>query len=77
MEDWFLFLTNAGNTQAHSIPILTIWHLWKKRNDKVFNARRNTELGVLASIKDEFADWCSAQRGAHRLQGVATNTMSN
>jgi hypothetical protein len=56
LEDWFLFLTARGNKEAHSLAILTAWHIWKERNARVFNSRRSTELMVVTRIKDELED---------------------
>jgi hypothetical protein len=77
MEEWFLALTARGKKEAHSLAILTTWHIWKEMNARIFDAKRGTEQGVLMRIKDELADWCSARRGVLRLQRVVPNNMSN
>jgi hypothetical protein len=77
LEDWFLVLTARGNKEAHSLAILTAWHIWKERNARVFNFRRSTELMVVTRIKDELEDWFSARREIYRQRRIASNIMSN
>lgn len=56
IEEWFIALTAGGTKEAHSIAILTLWHIWKERNVRVFNMTRSTEQAVLTRIQDELAD---------------------
>jgi len=53
MEEWFMAITNDGTKAAHSLAILTTWHIWKERNARVFNGNRGAEQ---TRIKDECAD---------------------
>jgi hypothetical protein len=75
IEDWFHVMIIGGNKDTHSISILTLWHIWKERNARVFNRTRNSEQVVLTRIKDEFANWVSARRGNHPWIDIAS--MSN
>jgi hypothetical protein len=77
MEEWFIALTAGGTKEAHSVAILTLWHIWKERNARVFNIARSTEQAVLTRIKDELSDWASARRGVLSSQRIAPNNMSN
>jgi len=44
LEEWFMAMTEVGTKAAHSIAILSLWHIWKERNARVFNDSRCTEL---------------------------------
>jgi hypothetical protein len=37
MEEWFMVMMEGGTRDAHSLAILTLWHIWKERNVRVFN----------------------------------------
>jgi hypothetical protein len=56
MEEWFMAVTREGTKAAHSIAILTLRHIWKERNARVFNGTRCAEQTVLARIRDECSD---------------------
>jgi hypothetical protein len=52
MEDWFMAMTAGGNKEAHSLAILTVWHIWKERNARVFNKSSSGEQSVFTRIKE-------------------------
>jgi hypothetical protein len=53
MEDWFMAMTAGGNKEAHSLDILTVWHIWKERNARVFKESSSGEQSVFTRIKDD------------------------
>lgn len=63
MEEWFIEVVKAGNKKGHTIAILTMWHVWKERNGRVFEQKSRNEQGVLVSIRDEFSNWVMAKKG--------------
>lgn len=77
MEEWFLEMIEKGTKAAHSIAILTIWHIWKERNARVFNDSRSTELVVVNRIKDECSDWITAGGKSLRSLRLGNNVVSN
>jgi hypothetical protein len=60
LEGWFMAMIEGGTKAAHSIAILTLWHLWKERNAVVFNGERSPEQAVATRIKDECLNWAMA-----------------
>jgi hypothetical protein len=79
MEDRFMAMTVGGNKEAHSLAILTVWHIWKERNARVFNESSSGEQSVLNRIKDECSNWASARRRGQGLSflRIVLNNMSN
>ena len=53
IEEWFLAMTESGTKAAHSLTILRLWQIWKKRNAVVFNGERRSEQTTFTRIKDE------------------------
>jgi len=60
MEDWLAAAIEETTKAAHSIAILTLWHIWKQRNAIVFNGERCQEQAVFTWITDECLVWASA-----------------
>lgn len=52
--------TDRGTKAAHLIAILTLWHVRKERNARVFNEDRSMEQAVFTRIRDECSVWISA-----------------
>jgi hypothetical protein len=77
MEEWFMAMTAEGTKAAHSIAILTLWHIWKERNARVFNGTMCAEQAVFTKIKDECSDWISAGGGVLSYLRIAPISMSN
>jgi hypothetical protein len=77
MEDWFIAMTAGGSEEAHSLAILTVWHIWKERNARVFNESSSGEQSVFTRIKDECYDWASAGRRGLSFPRIVLNNMSN
>lgn len=69
--DWFLAMTKRGTKAAHSVAILTVWHIWKERNAIVFNRDRSSEHAVFAKIKEECSIWASAGEGFLVTSGLS------
>ena len=40
-----------------TIPILTIWEIWKERNARIFNNRAAAPQELIAKIKEEGRTW--------------------
>jgi hypothetical protein len=59
-EDWFLAVTREGTKAAHSLTILTLWCIWKQRNDVVFRGSRRTTHAVSMEVKDVCSLWSMA-----------------
>lgn len=76
MEEWFIGMTAGGTKVAHSIAILTLWHIWKERDARVFNGIRSLEQAVFTRIKDGCSDWVSGGRVLSYLR-IAPNSVSN
>ena len=70
-------ITNDGTKAAHSLAILTTWHIWKERNARVFNGNRSAEHAVFTRIRDECADWVSAWGRVLSYLRIAPNFGSN
>lgn len=56
-------MTAEGTKAAHTIAILSLWHIWKERNSRVFNGIRCAEQAVFTRIRDECSDWILAGDG--------------
>lgn len=55
-------VTKARTKDAHSLSLLTLWHIWKERNARIFNRAMEVEGTVLTRIRNEYFDWTSARR---------------
>lgn len=77
MEEWFMAMTEGGTREAHSLAILTLWHIWKERNARVFHESPSMEQAVFTRIKDECSEWVSAGRRALSYPRIVLNNMSN
>jgi hypothetical protein len=70
-------MTVGGNKEAHSLAILTVWHIWKERNARVFNESSSGEQSVFTRTKDKCSDWASAGRRGLSFPRIVLNNMSN
>jgi hypothetical protein len=61
-EDGMMWCSNDRGVQkgAKSMIILTLWRLWKLRNDRVFNRATPNRLELVHSILDEARLWLLA-----------------
>lgn len=70
-------MIEGGTKPAHSIAILTLWHIWKQRNATVFNGERISEQAVAIRIKDERLNWASAGGRALSYLRIEHYSVSN
>ena len=72
-----MVMMEGGTRDAHSLAILTLWHIWKERNVRVFNDITSLEQAVFTRKRDKCSDWVSAGRWALSFAGIILNNMSN
>ena len=77
MEEWFFAITSIGTKAAHSLAMLTTWHIWKERNAIVFQQNHSTVQALFAKIKDEYSNWASAGGRTFHFLRIGMNSMSN
>ena len=77
MEEWFFAITSIGTKAAHSLAMLTTWHIWKERNAIVFQQNHSTVRALFAKIKDEYSNWASAGGRTFHFLRIGMNSMSN
>ena len=77
MEEWFFAITSIGTKAAHSLAMLTTWHIWKERNAIVFQQNHSTVRALFAKIKDEYSNWASAGGRTFHFLRIGINSMSN
>jgi hypothetical protein len=57
MEEWFIELSAIEDASRRpglqSIVLLTIWEIWRERNNRVFRREAKTVSHIVASIQDE------------------------
>ena len=75
MELCFLEIVDGGGKLGHSLAVLTLWMLWKQRNDFVFRGTRKDERHTFFEIKEECYLWSIS--GGHVLKPlfVANNAL--
>lgn len=64
MEDWFTDLVASANESRRpglqSIVLLTIWEVWRERNNRVFRREARSVSHIVAAIQDEARTWTMA-----------------
>lgn len=49
-----------------SLILLVVWEIWKEQNQRIFEHKETTALGLVAKIKEEARTWTMI--GAKKLQ---------
>ena len=70
-------MTVGETKMAHSLAILTLWCIWKRRNVVAFTSYRCTPMQVFAVFRDECSLWASAGGRVLIPLTVANNLVSN
>lgn len=64
LGQWFVEMGNSGQqTRRHgvrSMVMLTVWEIWKERNNRVFNKINRTPEQVFSEVQDEARVWIRA-----------------
>jgi hypothetical protein len=75
MEGWFLARISVGMKQAHMLSILTLWCIWKQRNDEIFMNTREPAQFVAVEISEECSTWALA-RGKVISSSICSSSLS-
>lgn len=76
IQQWYIDL--AGNLRGkqlkgmRSMIMLTIWVLWKERNNRIFKKEERPAERLLTEIRDETTNWKTA--GEPNLELIGANT---
>jgi hypothetical protein len=57
VEEWFLNMMDLGSKMAHTLAILTLWSIWKQRNDVICRDLRKSMQALFSEIKDTCSTW--------------------
>jgi hypothetical protein len=60
VEEWFLNMMDLGSKMAHTLAILTLWSIWKQRNDVICRDLRKSMQALFSEIKDTCSTWSYA-----------------
>ena len=70
MVDWWIDTFHSGIGSCRkgqaSLILLTLWHIWKERNRRIFQHHREEPIRLLGIIKEEA--WAWAVSGATKLR---------
>ena len=76
LGQWFVDMGNSGQRSTRdglwSMIMLTVWEIWKERNNRVFNKITRTAEQVFSAIQDEAKVWIRA--GNKGLEEVLPST---
>jgi hypothetical protein len=62
IQAWLISVTRTSNSaavakEAHSITLLTVWTIWKKRNNRVCRQGNTNMERLLSQVEDEAMKW--------------------
>lgn len=61
-------ISNASNKDQKHMPFWILWHIWKSRNDLIFNKISWEPNSVIRKAKDDVLEWNSVRSNHHRIQ---------